>query len=190
MARRYVALDRDGTIIVERHYLSDPGGVELLPGVADGLRHLRELGLGLIVVTNQSAVGRGLFGEAQLARVHERLFDLLQAERIDIDGLFVCPHTPDDNCPCRKPRPGLLDRAAQELGFNAAESFVIGDKACDVELGQRVGATAFLARTGYGSQVAAEGVPGPVHIVNDVRDAARVIERLMMADARTTIGAA
>src|SRR5207245_3946349 len=113
-ARRFVALDRDGTITVERNYLSDPDQVELLPGAADGLRKLRQLGLGLIVVTNQSAIGRGFFDATQLERIHERLTALLAAEEVALDGIFACPHLPEQNCRCRKPNTGLLDDAARE----------------------------------------------------------------------------
>src|SRR5271166_4576848 len=109
---RFVALDRDGTIIVERQYLSDPEAVELLPGAAAGLRTMRNLGLGLVVVTNQSAVGRGYFDLARLDEIHGRLRELLAGEDVTIDGIYVCPHTPEDGCRCRKPLPILLKRAA------------------------------------------------------------------------------
>lgn len=183
--RRFVALDRDGTIIVERHYLSDPDLVELLPGAASGLRQLRELGLGLVVVTNQSPIGRGYFDETRLELIHQRLVELLAAEGVELDGVYFCPHTPDDNCSCRKPRPGMLKLAAQELNFELPDCFVIGDNTCDIELGRRVGATTFLVRTGYGAQVAAESVASPDYVVDDLQDAAQVIERLLATDERT-----
>jgi D-glycero-D-manno-heptose 1,7-bisphosphate phosphatase len=182
---RFVALDRDGTIIVERHYLSDPDLVELLPGAASGLRQLRELGLGLVVVTNQSPIGRGYFDETRLELIHQRLVELLAAEGVELDGVYFCPHMPDDNCSCRKPRPGMLKLAAQELNFEPQGCFVIGDNICDIELGQRVGATTFLVRTGYGAQVAAESVASPDYVVDDLQDAAQVIERLLATDERT-----
>jgi D-glycero-D-manno-heptose 1,7-bisphosphate phosphatase len=190
MAHHCVVLDRDGTLIVERHYLADPLAVELLPGAAAGLRHIRSLGLGVIVVTNQSAIGRGFLAEAQLARIHHQLLDLLTAEGVHLDGLYYCPHTPDEQCRCRKPQPGLLERAARELGFVLQESYVIGDKACDIELGRRMGATTFLVRTGYGAQVAAEGMVTPDHIVDSLWDAAQIIERMMAADRKAVTDAA
>lgn len=183
--RRFVALDRDGTIIVERHYLSDPDLVELLPGAASGLRQLRELGLGLVVVTNQSPIGRGYFDETRLELIHQRLVELLAAEGVELDGVYFCPHTPDDNCSCRKPRPGMLKLAAQELNFELPDCFVIGDNTCDIELGRRVRATTFLVRTGYGAQVAAESVASPDYVVDDLQGAAQVIERLLATDERT-----
>ena len=178
--RRFVVLDRDGTINVECEYLLDPDQVELLPGAANGLRQLSEMGLGLVVITNQSAIGRGFFDEARLALIHQRLCELLEAEGVYLDGIYFCPHTPEDDCPCRKPRPGLLELAAQELDFDPQACFVIGDKAIDIELGQRVGATTFLVRTGYGAQVAAENTVIPDYVVDDVWDAAQVIKRLLL----------
>jgi len=180
--RVFVVLDRDGTMNVECQYLSDPNQVELLPGVTDGLRQLHEMGLGLVVITNQSAIGRGFFDEARLGLIHQRLRELLEAEGVYLDGIYFCPHMPEDDCPCRKPRPGLLKLAAQELNFDPQACFVIGDKVCDIELGHRVGATTFLVQTGYGAQVAAKNAVMPDYVVDDVRDAAQVIKRLLTAD--------
>ena len=188
--RRFVVLDRDGVIITERHYLSDPQRVTLIHGAARGLRQMREMGLGLIVVTNQSAIGRALFDRERLDLIHRRLHDLLEAQGVHLDGIYSCPHTPEDNCRCRKPQPGLVELAAQELDFDPRASFVIGDKVCDIELGQQVGATTFLVRTGYGAQVAAEGIVTPDYVVDDLRDAAQVIRRLLPADERIVTDAA
>jgi HAD superfamily hydrolase (TIGR01662 family) len=160
MARRFVALDRDGTIIVERHYLSDPEQVALLPGAATGLRALR---------------ARGFFDQARLEAIHQRLGALLQAQGVRLDGLYVCPHRPDEGCACRKPGTGLLERAASELRFDPRSSFVIGDKACDVELGQRVGATTLLVRTGYGAQTLATLSSAPDYVADDLQHAAALI---------------
>ena len=149
--RRFVLLDRDGTLIVERHYLSDPDQVELIPGAAAGLRRLRERGLGLAVVTNQSGIGRGFFDAARLAEIHQRLIEMLRAERVELDGIYFCPHHPDEACGCRKPQPALALRAAAELGFDATRAFVVGDMASDVALGRALGATTLLVRTGHGA---------------------------------------
>ena len=182
-------LDRDGVIIVERHYLSDPRQVELVPGAAGGLRQLSEMGLGLVVITNQSAIGRRFFNKERLDLIHRRLHELLKAEGVNLDGIYFCPHTPADNCRCRKPLPGLVELAAQELGFDPQASFMIGDKVCDIELGQRVGATTFLVRTGYGAQVAAESAVAADYIVNGLRDAAQAIKRLLARDEGTVVDA-
>ena len=139
-----VFLDRDGTIVADRHYLSDPDGLELLPNALDGLRELRESGARLVVVTNQSGVGRGYFPAESVERMHERLRELLAAGGVEVDGIYVCPHAPADGCDCRKPEPGLFLRAADDLGLDLPSSFVLGDKDGDVEAGRRIGATPIL----------------------------------------------
>ena len=179
--RRFVVLDRDGTIIEEREYLSEPEQVKLIPGVAAALRELRQMGFGLVVITNQSGVGRGIFDQAQLERVHQRLEELFQAEGIHLDGLYVCPHTPDDDCACRKPKLGLLQEAADDLGFNMANSIVIGDKASDIEMGRAVGALTFLVRTGYGARF--ENEVAADYVVDDLAAAAQAIGRLSRTQA-------
>lgn len=163
MPERYVLLDRDGTINVDRHYLSDPDELELLPGVVEGLRLLRRAGWGLIVVTNQSGIARGYFDEARLSHIHNRLREMLAGAGVPLDAVYHCPHGPADNCRCRKPRPGMIEQAAQEIRFEASAAVMIGDKPCDIELGHAVGATTILVRTGYGSLYAAEyeGVAQP-----------------------------
>jgi len=177
---RYVVLDRDGTIIVERHYLSDPNQVELVPGAITGLRQLREMGLGLVILTNQSAVGRGLLDEVRLEVIHKRLCELLENDKVYIDGIYFCPHLPEADCDCRKPKPGFLNLASEELNFDPRSCFVIGDNACDIEMGQCFGATTILVRTGYGDQVATDGIVSPDHVVNNLWDAAQVIKGILL----------
>ena len=136
-----VFLDRDGTIVVDKHFLADPDGLELLPNAAAGLRELRDLGASLVVVTNQSGVGRGYFDNAVVDTMNARLRTLLESESVEIDAIYVCPHAPQDDCDCRKPRSGLFLRASSELGLELKASFVIGDREVDVEAGRRIGAT-------------------------------------------------
>jgi D-glycero-D-manno-heptose 1,7-bisphosphate phosphatase len=157
-------VDRDGTLIVERHYLDDPDRVELLPGAAQGLARLRDLGYLLLVVTNQSGLSRGYFDHQRLDAIHVRLQDLLQAHGVQLDGIYVCPHLPEHDCRCRKPRPGLIEAAAARHRFDARQSIVVGDKPCDIDLGHAVGARTFLVRTGYGSSHAAATT---AHVVAD-----------------------
>ena len=182
--RRFVVLDRDGTIIFERHYLSDPSEVELLPDAAVGLRYMRELGLGLIVITNQSAIGRGIINKAQLDLIHKRFYELLEKEGVFLDGIYFCPHLPEEACGCRKPAPALLRSAAQELNFDPSQSFIIGDKVCDIELGRRVGAKAILVRTGYGEHFEKGENLQPDFTVNDLKEAAEVIKEIVEKDKR------
>jgi D-glycero-D-manno-heptose 1,7-bisphosphate phosphatase len=182
MKRRFIVLDRDGTIIEECFYLSDPDQVKLIPGAAGALRDLKRLGLGLVVITNQSAISRGFLDEDQLKRIHDRLVRALEAEEVRLDGLYFCPHKPEDECLCRKPKAGLLQKASEELRFDLEQSIVIGDKVSDIEMGRRVGAMTFLVRTGYGAQVAAEQRVAADHIVDDLPAAAEVIERLLRGE--------
>ena len=178
--RRFIVLDRDGTIIEEQDYLSRPEQVRLLPGVGGALRRLRQMGFGLVVTTNQSGVGRGLFDEAQLTRIHQRLKELLAAEGVHLDGFYVCIHKPDDGCDCRKPKLGLLQEAAAELCFRPEDSIVIGDKDCDIEMGRRAGAVTFLVRTGYGAQF--ESATAADFVVDDLAAASGSIQRLLSAE--------
>ncbi|MDD4951547.1 MAG: HAD-IIIA family hydrolase [Desulfovibrionaceae bacterium] len=172
-----VFLDRDGTVIQERHYLRDPDQVELIPGAARALERLKALGLKLVLVSNQSGVGRGYFSTRDVDAVHERLRAILAREGVELDGIFFCPHAPDEGCGCRKPAPGMALRAAESLGLDLGQSFVVGDKACDVDLGRAVGATAILVRTGYGA--GHEALCRPEHVADDLPGAAGIIEEII-----------
>jgi histidinol-phosphate phosphatase family protein len=177
--RRFVLLDRDGVINVERNYLSDPEQMELIPGAAAGLRRLQELGLGLVVVTNQSGIGRGYYDETRLEAIHARLRELLGAAGVALDGIYFCPHTPDDDCDCRKPAVGLAHRAAAEHGFDPHQAFVVGDKKCDIDFGRRLGATTFLVLTGYGAEARRDVAVAPAYVAAELPDVAALIERLL-----------
>ena len=142
--RRAVFLDRDGTLIRDVGYLSDPWGVELLPGVIQALGLLRKKGLALVLASNQSGVGRGLFTERDLDRIHDRLIATLAEGGIRLDGAYYCPHAPWDLCECRKPLPRMLHQAAQELGLDLAQSFMVGDKLSDMAAGRRAGCRTVL----------------------------------------------
>ena len=177
LPRRFVILDRDGTITVERYqHVLNEEDLELIPGAAMALARLQADGFGLVVVTNQSVIGSGSLSMKGLDSIHQKLVGLLKAEGVTLDGIYTCPHIPSDGCDCRKPKTGLVERAARELGFDPRTSFVVGDKASDMELGQRVGAITVLVRTGYGSKVAADAKNVPDYVVDDLRSAARVIE--------------
>lgn len=171
-----VILDRDGTVIVDKHYLSDPKGVELLPFVASGLRKLQDLGAQLIIITNQSGVGRGFFTMREVNAVHERLVSLLAQEAIKLEGIFVCPHAPDAYCNCRKPKLGLVTLAAKELNLNLAKAFVIGDKPCDIQLGDSLRGTTFLIRPDYDDVDRSQEKCRPHFLVANVLEAAQIIE--------------
>ncbi|MGD8278025.1 MAG: HAD family hydrolase, partial [Gemmatimonadota bacterium] len=126
--RRAVFLDRDGTILVEKNYLSDPDEVELIPGAADALRHLRDAGYVLVVITNQSGIARGYFDEPEYRAVERRMEELLEAEGVALDGSEHCPHHPQFTgpCECRKPGLALFRKAAETLDIELAASAFIG----------------------------------------------------------------
>lgn len=174
MSRRAVFLDRDGTLIYDRGYLADPAGVELLPDTLAALRLLRARGLALVLVTNQSGVGRGMFSHGAVAAVHRRLAELLAAQAIVLDGVYYCPHAPWDGCDCRKPRPGMLLRAARDLDLDLERSFMAGDKLDDVAAGRRAGCrTALLSSP---TPASAERV-APDFVAPDLLSAAEWIAR-------------
>jgi D-glycero-D-manno-heptose 1,7-bisphosphate phosphatase len=146
-----VLLDRDGTIIRDVVHLSRLEQVELLPRVAEAIRLLSDRGLKVAVITNQSAVGRGLLTEEELRRIHRELERRLVAAGARLDGFFYCPHHPTEAlgsyrlaCDCRKPNAGLARRAAAELKLDLGRSYVVGDQATDMELAERIGARGIL----------------------------------------------
>ena len=139
ITKKWLLLDRDGTIIVDKKYLSDPDGVELLPGVAEGLKRLQDMGFIFTVVSNQSGVGRGFFDEEDVVKVNARLIELLNHFDIILNGIYFCPHAPQEHCGCRKPQIGLVERAMRDLHLTRSDiACVVGDKESDVELARRL----------------------------------------------------
>jgi D-glycero-D-manno-heptose 1,7-bisphosphate phosphatase len=154
--RPAVFLDRDGVILEEAGFVTDPEDIRILTGVAQALERLQRAGFELVVVTNQTAIARGLVSEDRVAQVHQLLRSRLeQATGARIGGFYVCPHHPSADlaeyrvaCDCRKPRPGLLLRAASELGLDLRGSFMVGDRVTDIAAGARAGCRTVLVRTG------------------------------------------
>ncbi len=177
MSRRYALLDRDGTILTKHHYLSRVEDVALLPGAGAALRRLQRLGFGLIVITNQSGIGRGLVTLEQLAQIHARMLQLLEAAHVAVEAVYFCPHLPEEGCACRKPAPLLAYEAARRFGFALEESLVIGDNACDVEFGRQIGAFSVLVRTGEGHRVCGEGAVAPDLVAANLADAVAQLGR-------------
>lgn len=178
--QRAAFIDRDGTLIVEREYLSDPAGVELLPGAVEALQQLRAAGFSLIVVTNQAGIARGFYSEADYLAVRDRIADLLAQRGIVLDAVYHCPHHPDftGTCDCRKPGPGMYQRAALELGVDLARSVYFGDRLSDVLPALRFGGQGVLVRTGYGATESA-AAPSEITVVSDLLAGA-----LFIAEAR------
>jgi D-glycero-D-manno-heptose 1,7-bisphosphate phosphatase len=173
-----VFLDRDGTLIEERHYLSDPDQVVLFPGVTEALRQLQDAGLALVLVTNQSGVGRGYFTMAEVDRVHERLTGQLAPGGVSLCHIYVAPETPDQPNSGRKPSPFFLFDARDRFKFDLSTSYLVGDKLIDLECGWNAGVKkCLLVRTGYGAELERAGHPQlpQAAIVDDLPAAARWI---------------
>ena len=177
-ADRVVLLDRDGTLIEERHYLASPEGVVLLPGAARALAVGRALGWRFLLITNQAGIGRGYFDAHALTAVHDRLQALLAAEGARLDGIYYCPHHPDDGCACRKPAPGLVWQAVRDWDFDPTRAVMVGDKPCDLLLGRAVGAHTCLVRTGYGHQYVASHAAAIDTVLDDMAALPPLLERL------------
>lgn len=154
-------LDRDGTIMVEVDHCHRPEDVALYPGVREAMLQAREAGYRLIVITNQSGIGRGYFSEHDLHRVNARLAELLGPAAPD--GLYFCPDHPDRATHRRKPSPGMIEEACRDFPIRIEESWMIGDKAIDVQCGVNAGARGILVRTGYGDGHLAKVGDAPVH---------------------------
>lgn len=161
MALRNVLIDRDGTIIVEKHYLHEPSEVALIPGAAEALARLKRAGIRLFVVTNQSGIGRGYYSEGDFLAVQERLSGLLAPYGVEFDGVAFCPHAPDECCPCRKPETGMWRELRARYGLSPSETAMIGDNASDVAFGLACGlAESILVLTGHGERFARQfGLP-------------------------------
>lgn len=167
MPRRAVFLDRDGTINYEMGHLGHPERFLLMPRAGEAIRAINEAGWLAIVVSNQSGVGRGFFPLEQLEEVHEHMRRKLSAYGAHLDGIFCCPHAPEDYCSCRKPRPGLIEKAAQEHHIDKSRSWVVGDMARDIETGRRAGCHTALVLTGLGRQAVNHG-PRPDLVAEDL----------------------
>lgn len=151
--RKAVFLDRDGTLNFDPGYLKEPADLKLLDGVGPALKRLKDAGYLLVVVTNQSGVGRGWVPEAALPRIHERMQELLKPAGVAIDHFEICIHRPDEDCACRKPKCKLIWDSARKLGVALEQSYMVGDKSTDLEAGARAGcAASFLVRTGSGRE--------------------------------------
>lgn len=178
---RFVFLDRDGTLVRDLGYTHRIEDYELLPGVVDGLRRISGAGYRLAVVTNQSGIGRGYFSVEQFQAFQAHLVDDLARQGIRIEASYFCPHRPDAECACRKPKTGLLQRAASELGADLAESWVIGDSSVDAELAREGGCRGAVL-------VSAEGEPEPTEAHGGARRARNfeeAVEIVLEPDQRT-----
>ena len=186
MTRPAVFLDRDGTLIEEHGYLDRLDLLSIFPWTADALRLLTRAGFATVVITNQAAVGRGIIDEAFLHEVHDEISARLARGGAVIDAYYHCPHAPDAKiepyrqiCRCRKPAPGLIERACREMDLDPARSVMVGDRWLDVGCGRAAGTRAILVRTGHGAHEA-DVPPGDLRadaILNNLMEAAGWILR-------------
>ena len=172
--KRAVFLDRDGTIIEEKVYLADPAKVVIFPGTGAALRRLMDAGYLLIIVTNQSGIGRGYYTEADMHRVNVRIAEILAEEGVRFEKVYFAPEHPELPSRGRKPSPQFLLDARDEFGVDLAQSYMIGDKLLDVECGRNAGVRkSILVRTGYGAELEKKSREklGDALIVDDLNDA-------------------
>ncbi|MCH8127034.1 HAD-IIIA family hydrolase [candidate division KSB1 bacterium] len=143
-----VFLDRDGTINVDDEYLHEPEKLQLLPNALPGLKNLQNMGFKLVIITTQAGIGLGYFTKEDFYKVNRMMFGLLKEENILIDKIYFCPHSITENCGCRKPGTKLIDRAIEDLNINTVNSYMIGDKTCDILAGKNAGLCTILVETG------------------------------------------
>lgn len=174
---RAVFLDRDGTIMEDTNYVGDVERVVLIPRAADALKRLRDAGYRLFIVTNQSGVGRGYFSREAVEQIHAHLDEHFAQSGVEFDRYYVCPHHPEDNCDCRKPKPKFLQEAAREFDLDLARSFMIGDRPTDIGAGLSAGTKTILVLTGAGRETLARNEATPDHVADDIAAAADWILR-------------
>lgn len=169
---RYAAafIDRDGTINRDAGYVDDPADVEILPGSPEAIALLNARGIPVVVVTNQSGVGRGLYSESDFEAVQREVERQLAVRGCAVDAVYRCVHAPSDGCDCRKPALGLYREASRELGIELDRSLYVGDKVSDVLPAVKLGGTGFLLRTGAEVEV---GVPEGIYVADDLLTAVR-----------------
>jgi histidinol-phosphate phosphatase family protein len=179
-------LDRDGTLNVEKGYMDDPADVELIPGAAQAVRNFIEAGYVVFGVSNQSGVARGYYTLEAAIEVNNRVAELLSAEKAAVREIFICPHHPEGvvaeykvRCECRKPKIGMITAALEKYRLKPEKIIVVGDKACDVEMGKNAGARTALVSTGYGAMemevIKRNGGPNPDYYAKDVLEASRLL---------------
>jgi len=180
-----VFLDRDGTINEEVGYVNHVDRFRLLPGAVEAIKELNRAGLMCVVVSNQSGVARGYFPESLVWEVHRMMRSLIEAEGAYLDGVYYCPHHPAEgdppyrkDCPCRKPKIGMLKMASEELGIDLRRSYVVGDRMMDIRLAENAGSKGILVLTGYGKgewEFQRQKGPSPNFIARDILEAVQWI---------------
>lgn len=184
--RAAVFLDRDGTVIELVHHLSDPADVRLIDGAGPAIARLRAAGWPVVIVTNQSVIGRGKLTEAGLEEIHHEMRRQLGRHGADVDGLYFCPLRPQQKDPTviedpmRKPGPGMLQQAAREMDLDLERSWMVGDTVSDLLAGRNAGCRSILVRTGYGMAYSHD----PAYVARDTANLAQAVDDILeMSDA-------
>lgn len=172
MKQPAVFIDRDGTLIEEVNFLSRLEDLQFFPFTSEAVRLLKENGFLIVVVTNQSGIGRKIFEEATMHDIHEKIRADLDEM---LDGFYFCPHLPNDGCVCRKPNLGMIEAACENFAIDLENSWMIGDKKIDVETGFRAGTKTALVLTGYGTKSVTELERKPDIIAENLLEAAKQI---------------
>ena len=181
---KIVILDRDGVINEDSpNFIKSVAEWHPVPGSLEGIALLCQAGFRVFIASNQSGIGRGLLDETRLGEIHGRMRRLLEDDGALLGPIYHCPHLPAAECGCRKPRPGLVQQAARELTFDPRACVVIGDKACDVQLGQALGARSILVRTGYGAEQASLCGDQADAVVDDLMASVDIVRRWLAAPA-------
>lgn len=172
--RRAVFLDRDGTLVDDPGFLKNPQDVRLLPGAGEALARLAQAEFALVIVTNQSGIGRGLLSDDDYRYVQARVEELLAQFGVDIDATYYCPHAPTDNepCDCRKPGTRLYREAERDLDLDMSQSWWVGDRLSDVEPARAFGGRSILVLTGYGQEQRAAAQNSAIPAAKDIMEAA------------------
>jgi D-glycero-D-manno-heptose 1,7-bisphosphate phosphatase len=169
---RAVFLDRDGTIMEDTNYVGDVARVVLIASAATALKRLQDADYRLFIITNQSGVGRGYFTREAVEAIHAHLDEYFGSAGVRFDRYYVCPHHPEDNCDCRKPKPRFLIEAAREYGLDLSRCFMVGDRASDIQAGATAGVKTVLVLTGGGRETLARQEAKPDFVAGDIGEAA------------------
>jgi len=173
--RKAIFVDRDGTLIEEVNFLSRVEDLKLFPFTDEAVRTLKNKGYLVIVITNQSGIGRGMYTEGDMHSIHDEIQRRLTKP---VDGFYFCPHRPNESCNCRKPGLGMIESACSDFNIDLAESWMIGDKDLDVQTGHNAGIRSALVLTGYGEDHSRTIEKRPNIVVENLLEAARVVDAL------------
>lgn len=184
--RKAIFLDRDGTINQDRGYVHSPEEWVWIPGAIEAIQEFKKAGYLVVVITNQAGIARGYYPKESMDQLHTHVNSLLSQYQTHIDAFYFCPHHPDfsGDCECRKPFPGMIIKAVQELGISISDSWLIGDKAADIQAGIAANLRCILVKTGYGEKESMQ-IPASIHKALNILDACQwVLKNNEMNDLR------